>query len=87
VEEARETIAHGQKIFVQAQLDTVEIAARGILQDAAQRDHIIGRRIEPRQALVSELRHSDQKGVPGHNSANQAGGADAPRRSAALTDS
>jgi hypothetical protein len=61
-------IAHRQKILVKAELNTVEIAKRAILQDAAQRDHVIGRRVEPRQALVGELRHSDQKGVPGHDS-------------------
>ena len=61
-------IAHRQKILVKAELNTVEIAKRAILQDAAERDHVIGGRVEPRQALVSELRHSDQKGVPGHNS-------------------
>ena len=61
-------IAYRQNIFVHAQLDAVEIAARAILQDAAQRDHVICRRIEARQALIGELRHSDQKGVPGHNS-------------------
>src|SRR6266446_2109112 len=74
-------------IFVHAELDGVETAARAILKDAAQCDHVVGRRIESRQALVGEFRHPDQEGVPGHGALVYAGGGAVRKRSAAFTNS
>src|ERR1700746_214135 len=80
-------IAYCQEIFVHAELDAVEAPPGAILQDAAQCDHIVGRRVEPRQALIGELRHPDQEGVPGHSATGYAGGGAMRKRSAAFTNS
>src|ERR1700730_13178333 len=80
-------IANRQKVFVQAQLDAVEAAARAVLQEALQCRHMISRRIKPRQARICELRDPDQKGVPSHGVTDQPGGGAVRKRSAAFTSS
>jgi hypothetical protein len=76
-EKARQTISERQKIFVYTELDSIEIAALTIVENAAQCGHIVDRRIQSRQARADKLRYPDQKGVPGHisRSASRGGGA------------
>jgi len=59
VKKSRHVIAHRHKVVVDAELDVVKVAARAILKDATQCNHVVGRRIEPRQALIRKIRHPD----------------------------